>query len=396
MNKSSKASVRDRATRYAWRPTGVANVYMRGTKYYYVKMNRGKRHFVLLANAQGRPVGDLPEAIRAASKVAVNSFVARPESLRDVLNEFFEEKLRRREWEATTKRGHRHIYESFMTSVTKPLAAVTTRDLQEWYDEQRARVSDHSAATYFACIASLFRWAHGVRKIPHNPAVDVVIEKPEPASDRRFATYEQRDRLVSTAEDDHLKLFLILGFHFGLRRREIDHALPTWIDLEYRLLRVRNQTRPDPPLSYFRIKNGKERVIPMSQDATEFLKRYLPTLPSGPCYLLHPEKLEGGTNRYRYDMRRPFQDHVAANGMKWLTIQAMRTTFASLLATTGLVSIQQIADWLGDTIKVTEDRYAHLLPRHDLIEKAFRDRADHSGNPSNLSRSTAAIRSSAA
>ena len=339
---------------------------------------------------------DLAEAIRAAGKVAVNPFVDSPESPRDVLNEFFEEKLRRREWEATTKRGHRHIYETFVTSVTKPLGAVTTRDLQEWYDAQRARVSDHSAATYFACIASLFRWAHGARKLPHNPAVDVVIEKPEPASDRRFATYEQRDRLVSTAGDDHLKLFLILGFHFGLRRREIVHALPSWIDLGQRLLRVRNLTRPGSPLSYFRIKNGKERVIPMSEEAAEFFRRYLPTLPSGPCYLLHPEKIEGGTNRYRYDMRRPFQDHTAAHGMNWLTIQGMRTTFASLLATTGLVSIQQIADWLGDTIKVTEDRYAHLLPRHDLIEKAFRDRVDHSGRPSNLSRSTAVTRSSAA
>ena len=396
MNKSSKGSASDRKTRYAWRPTGVANVYMRGTKYYYVKMSRGKRHFVLLADAQGRPAVDLPDAIRAAAKVAVNPFVETPESPRDVLNEFFEEKLRRREWEATTKRGHRHIYETFVTSVTKPLGAVTTRDLQEWYEAQRARVSDHSAATYFACIASLFRWAHSARKIPHNPAVDVVIEKPEPASDRRFATYEQRDRLVSTAADDHLKLFLILGFHFGLRRREIDHALASWIDPEHRLLRVRNLSRPEPPLSYFRIKNGKERVIPMSEEATEFFGRYLATLPSGPCYLLHPEKVEGGTNRYRYDMRRPFQEHVAAHGMKWLTIQGMRTTFASLLATTGLVSIQQIADWLGDTIKVTEDRYAHLLPRHDLIEKAFRDRVDHSGRSSSLSRSTAVIRSSEA
>jgi integrase len=381
MNKSSKASVSVRKTRYAWRPTGVANVYMRGTKYYYVKMNRGKRHFVPLADPQGRPVVDLAEAIRAAGKVAVNPFVERPESLRDVLNEFFEDKLRRREWEATTKRGHRHIYQTFVTSVTKPLGAVTTRDLQEWYDAQRARVSDHSAATYFACIASLFRWAHSARKIPHNPAIDVVIEKPEPASDRRFATYEQRDRLVSTAEDDHLRLFLILGFHFGLRRREIDHALSNWIDLEQRLFRVRNLVRPDPPLSYFRTKNGKERIIPMSEEATEFFKHYLLKLPSGTVYILHPEKVECGTNRYRYDMRHPFQEHVKALDMEWLTIQGMRTTFASLLATTGLVSIQQIADWLGDTIKVTEDRCAHLLPRHDLIEKAFRDRVIIRANP---------------
>ena len=72
MDKSSKPSAGDRKERYAWRPTGVANVYMRARKYYYVKMNRGKRHFV-----------PLPEAIRAASKVAINPFVERPESLRD-------------------------------------------------------------------------------------------------------------------------------------------------------------------------------------------------------------------------------------------------------------------------------------------------------------------------
>jgi hypothetical protein len=120
MNKSSKASTNDRKAPYAWRPTGVANVYMRGTKYYYVKMNRGKRHFVPLADSQGRPVRDLAEAIRAASKVAMNPFVERPESLRNVLNEFFEEKLRKREWEATTKRGHRHIYETFFEPTQDP------------------------------------------------------------------------------------------------------------------------------------------------------------------------------------------------------------------------------------------------------------------------------------
>lgn len=65
MDKSSKPSVRDRKERYAWKSTSVANVFMRAKKYYYVKMNRGKRHFVPLADSKGRPVCDLPEAIRA-------------------------------------------------------------------------------------------------------------------------------------------------------------------------------------------------------------------------------------------------------------------------------------------------------------------------------------------
>ena len=68
MDKSSKPSAGDRKERYAWRPTGVANVYMRGTKYYYVKMNRGKRHFVPLADSQGRPVSDLPEYIKIPNR----------------------------------------------------------------------------------------------------------------------------------------------------------------------------------------------------------------------------------------------------------------------------------------------------------------------------------------
>jgi len=109
MDKSSKPSPGTAKSGIAWRLTGVANVYMQARKYYYAKMDRGKRHFVPLAYSKGRPVSDLPEAIRAASMVAINPFVERPESIRDAVNEFFEEKLRKREWEATTKRGHRHI-----------------------------------------------------------------------------------------------------------------------------------------------------------------------------------------------------------------------------------------------------------------------------------------------
>ena len=88
-------------------------------------MSRRKRHFVPLADSQVKPVLDLAEAIRAASKVAMHPFVERPESLGDVLSEFFDEKLRKREWEATAKRGHRHIYETFVTR-TYPMAAIAS------------------------------------------------------------------------------------------------------------------------------------------------------------------------------------------------------------------------------------------------------------------------------
>jgi hypothetical protein len=64
MDKSSTPSVRDRKA-VRLETDCVPNVYMRANEYYCVKMDRGKRHFVPLADSKGRPVCDLPEAIRA-------------------------------------------------------------------------------------------------------------------------------------------------------------------------------------------------------------------------------------------------------------------------------------------------------------------------------------------
>lgn len=349
---------------------------MRGAKYYFVRMIRGKRDFALLRDAAGLPVTTLSDAIRAAAAHVENPFVARVESVRDLLPEFFREKTKSGDWEETTAHGHKHIYDTFAKAHSGSITAITPAQLQAWYDALLARVSASSALTYFACIASFFRWAHErtPRIIAHNPARAVRITQPQPSAERRFANYDLRDKLVASAPNDNLRVFLFLGFHFGLRRREIDHARPEWIDLDRRLLTVRNLPLPAPPLSYFRIKNGKERRIPMSKAATAFFTDYLAQLPADSPYLIEPKKIAAVKNRYRYDMRKPFADHVRSHDAPWLTPQGMRVTFASLLASTGKVTLHQIADWLGDTIKVTERSYAHLLPNHDLIESAFSDR----------------------
>ena len=338
-------------------------------------MVAGVRTHRLLVDDDGRPVSEISDAIMAATKIVDSPYAKPGQDDSATIDEFFAAKIACGDWEETTKAGHRHIYSSFPKALGKPLLTATTADLQKWYNGRLAKVTESSAQTYFACIASLYRWLFTTGRMAHNPAIDVEIKIPQPAKDREFAHYEQRDEIIKKAKPDmQLSLFLFLGFHFGLRRREIDHARPEWIDLRHRLLRVRNLLKPPEDLRYFRVKNGKERTIPMSKEATAFFRRYMKTLPADAGYLLHPEKKTQGKNRYRYDMRAPFEDHMTACKMEWLTIHGMRTTFASLLATTGAVSIPQIADWIGDTIKVTEDRYAHLIPRHDLMEKAFKHR----------------------
>lgn len=50
---------------------------------------------------------------------------------------------------------------------------------------------------------------------------------------------------------------------------------------------------------------------------------------------------------------------MTAQQLSWVTPHVMRHSFASALKTAGK-SIAKIADWLGDTERVTERNYAHL------------------------------------
>jgi len=372
--RASKAT----SKRYAWIPTGVANLYTRGTKYYFVKMVKGRRTFSLLTDVEGKPIfsPDLPEAIKAATRISGNPFVKSAETMDSTLERFYEAKIAAGDWRPTTRTSHRPTYNLFSRAMGKPLNAITARDLQEWYKGLLKTMKLVSANTYFACIASLFRWAHKERLISQNPILDVIIEKLEPGEDKPFCTYDQRDQLIKECPKgrDDLKLFLILGFHCGLRRREIDSARVDWIDMGRRVVRVKNVRAPSNGTEGFLIKNKKERTVPLSKEASVFFADYLSKLPADAVFLLHPEKLVRGKAKYRYDMRRPYEEYCKKCGLPWVTIHTMRHTFASLLATSGKATIEMIADWLGDTIRTTEDTYAKLIPRHDIIESAFSER----------------------
>src|SRR4029434_5275824 len=87
-------------------------------------------------------------------------------------------------------------------------------------------------------------------------------------------------------------------------------------------------------------------------------------------FMVEPKKKEMvGKWRYRYDFRRPFEElvkgmlpaHNHGNPGAKITVHTMRHTFASLLVSAGK-SIYKVAGWLGNGIRVTEERYAYLVP----------------------------------
>lgn len=222
--------------------------------------------------------------------------------------------------------------------------------------------SESTAHSYMMTIRAFFRWALEVRRVRFdNPVAQLEFGRIEHKTRQEFCEKAMKNALLNAATDDDLKFVLYCGFDAGLRRDEIAEARRDWFDLKGGSMQVRNAegTRLRAGERKFRVKNGKQRHVPLTHPFREFLLNYLGGLE--PLDFVLQPKVQHGRARYRYDIRRPFDAFMAAQDVPWVKQHVMRHSFASNLKIAGK-SLAKIADWLGDTERVTERTYAHLLP----------------------------------
>lgn len=74
-----------------------------------------------------------------------------------------------------------------------------------------------------------------------------------------------------------------------------------------------------------------------------------------------PARLQAGSWRYRYDFRKAYDTYMKPQGYGGVTAHDMRRSFASNRVSAG-VSIEKVANWLGDTIQVAWKNYSRFLP----------------------------------
>lgn len=169
-------------------------------------------------------------------------------------------------------------------------------------------------------------------------------------------------------------LLIALGCLLGLRYEEI--VMLRWLDVDLDSVDARTAT-PAPvahivPKEGWRPKDGEARSVPVPERLRVILVQYR----RKEGYILQPAKAmpkRGGSKRvYRYDPKKVWLRVVAKvvqAGVKSITPNGMRHSFASNLLMAG-VSDVLVARWLGhaDTSMVHE-RYGHLLAYHGDINK---------------------------
>jgi integrase len=237
-----------------------------------------------------------------------------------------------------------------------------------------------------SCLRSFFKWCKAQGYVLINPAAQIEFMDDEVQIVRRFLSLEEYEFLVRFASDlvendpyfhigkhfRDLPEFLEFGCHTGLRLGEILHA--GYSDVVNGTLLV----RPKPQYK-FRIKNHKERQIPLDRQARNAIEsmRSKRASDSDPIFWQHGQNytrkhrlgISSDYNTAKRDVQVSFARLIekARKDKPSLTDvgpHTLRKTFGSW-AVQGGASLQQVKELLGhSTIQITERHYAYLAPRN--------------------------------
>ena len=336
----------------------LRGLYLRGEIWWLSYQKDGKRHFISLETKE------ISEAIKKAAEVKKLPILNQGATLTDESKRWIQWSIERRGITEKSQHNCRLIVKRLAQVVGDISPAQVSFEMaQRFFDKIQKDTSHTTARTYYTYLLSFFRWCvEDARIATSNPFAQLKLPRFTPPARKSFVEKELRDKLCKNAIQHRkdVSFMLFAGFHAGMRRNEIQNARPEWFDLKRRLVTIRKITTKmadSMGLDAFDIKDREERSIPLSDKFLNFLKNY----PMDQDYMLAPG-VRRGRSLYRYDIKRPFNEYMASQKCEWITIHDMRRTFASLLASSGKVSIHEIAKWIGDDIRTTEKHYAHLVP----------------------------------
>ena len=379
----------------------IRGLYLRGSIYWFSFQKAGKRSFVSLQTS------DLSTAITRAANFK-RAEIIQSTGLENSIAKFIDYKKCTGQYGRKSLEWSESALKIFCKFADYP-ATVRERDVAAWYADLRVRLAETSAQSYLRALRSFCSWMLGRNMLAVNPFATFKLPRIAQPARLRFCSKEERDRIIGNALElayggagadavagagndadavagdgaeeakeglrphtndtnethrtdetyEALCFIYYCGFHAGMRKNEIIEARPDWFDLEAGLIHITNTAT-------FTTKGRRLRTIPMTRELRAFVQGYGLRAP----FMLKPG-VRHGRAVYRYDFELPFVTHVKSEavGLPWVTAHVMRHTFAALLVSSG-VSLFKVAKWLGDSLRVTEDHYAHLVAQDEDIERS--------------------------
>lgn len=341
----------------------IEGLYQRNGVYWFRKTTNGQRIAVSLqtkdfAEAVSKAV-EMRDGIEKESNTTI---------LSSAITQFIRVKSVRR---APTISSYRFA----LNKLTDGLGDRSVRSVSAQWLEERVRElelkgrSPVSINVWIGVWRVFFKWCESEKLIKTSPALSLEYQDTgSTIRDDKACSKEERDALIAGAvvsersswTNDDLKFVLLAGFHAGMRKLEIVEARRDWFDLDRKMIHIKRieGKRLRAGEKAFRIKDGTERKIPLTNEFHSFLVDYL-TGRGTLDFALRPQITHGSTY-YRTDIAVPFEGYMKEVGMEWVTPHIMRHTFCTLLIQNGR-PLDVVAFWMGDTPEVIRKHYAHLV-----------------------------------
>ena len=255
------------------------------------------------------------------------------------------------------------------------LEDLAAKDIQQFYLEQRKRVSGCTVIHYHAIIHKALKYAVKLDLIATNPADRV--ERPK--KERYVASFYDADEvnaLFQAARGTNLEIPILLGAFYGLRRSEVIGLKWDAIDFERNTITVQHTVTSCNV-------DGKNMLVAADRTKTKSSMRTLPLVPFMKERLLQQKKVQAENRKlcgrsYVKDylgyvcvneigailkpnyISTSFPKLLENNGLRHIRFHDLRHSCASLMLANG-VPMKQIQEWLGHSdFSTTANIYAHL------------------------------------
>jgi len=239
-------------------------------------------------------------------------------------------------------------------------------DITRWIAKMKMEIGGSTINRFIMLMRSIYRAAHEIEGITHNPVKDIKPFKEDNAR-TRYLTPDEYRKLIDAAGNDLLKAAIALAVGTMLRRSNLFSLRWSYIDLKSRTITI--------PAS--QAKGKKKITLRIIQPVYETLAGLPRALHSD--YVLFKPRTGG---KYR-DMRTAFERAVEKAGIEDITWHGLRHTGASWLVMSG-VDLNTVQELMGlNSIKMVQ-RYAHLAPEHkqkeaEKMSRLFDARGDIGG-----------------
>ena len=340
----------------------MKGLYRRGKIWWYRFSFLGDQHFVSTKQR------DEAEAIKVAREIHKNPLPLIAHKLekgaptplrRKAMRSHVEKFLETRKLNASSRRGYETTLLAFFREheIIFPYQ-LTTETIAEWLGSYN---SEATVSRYRVIIRTFCAYLVDEGALLINP-VNEEVRKPKELEPRiRVLTDAECSALLAECHTDDLRLAVLFGLLAGLRKNEILHARPSWVNLQQRVLSV----KPDPEDGW-KPKNGKPRTLPLAEELAEELERVGVREP----FLVKPNK-PFGKWLYRWDFRAQFKTAARRAGITNIVFHDLRGAFASRLVMAG-VNPYKVCKWHGAQFATFEKHYAHLIPGDSEINATAR------------------------